>query len=256
MSGCLFTGQQLRLKITETTALADISTGRGICEQLRATGVALSMDDFGAGQSTLKRLRELPIDEVKIDRAFVADLDRDDARRRFTWAVIAFAVASASPWSPRASNTGPSWMRSASSAARCPGFPVLTPAPPRRRHRRALDPCAPPAQRHFPLHQRCDPWVRSRTPEGTNHRTGCHPFTKGTLRDLAGRAVQAERLITVERAALPPAGHIDLRCSACAKEPEGSLREKGSRTGRSVSRMGRSLTLLRLLSAARCEPGQ
>jgi len=41
--------------------------------------------------SSLARLRDLPIDEVKIDRSFVADVDVDDACRRFVWGVLAFA---------------------------------------------------------------------------------------------------------------------------------------------------------------------
>jgi diguanylate cyclase (GGDEF) domain len=85
------TGERLCLEITETGPLADTATSRGVCEELRALGVRLSVDDFGAGQSSLARLRDLPIDEVKIDRSFVGNLDRDDARRRFVWGVVALA---------------------------------------------------------------------------------------------------------------------------------------------------------------------
>jgi hypothetical protein len=49
------------------------------------------VDDFGTGLSSLARLRDLPIDEVKIDRSFIADVDRDGARRRFVAGVLAFA---------------------------------------------------------------------------------------------------------------------------------------------------------------------
>lgn len=51
----------------------------------------LSVDDFGTGLSSLARLRDLPINEVKIDRSFISDLDHVEARRRFVWGVIAFA---------------------------------------------------------------------------------------------------------------------------------------------------------------------
>lgn len=51
----------------------------------------LSVDDFGTGLSSLARLRDLPINEVKIDRSFISNLDQDDARRRFVWGVVAFA---------------------------------------------------------------------------------------------------------------------------------------------------------------------
>jgi EAL domain-containing protein (putative c-di-GMP-specific phosphodiesterase class I) len=85
------TGEQLCLEITETQRLADTETSRAVCTELRALGVGLALDDFGTGQSTLSRLRDLPIDEVKIDRSFVGNLDRDEARRRFVWGVVAFA---------------------------------------------------------------------------------------------------------------------------------------------------------------------
>jgi diguanylate cyclase (GGDEF)-like protein len=85
------TGEQLCLEITETGRRADITTSRGVCDELRGLGVRLSVDDFGAGHSTLTRLRDLPIDEVKIDRSFIGNLDLDEARRRFVWGVVAFA---------------------------------------------------------------------------------------------------------------------------------------------------------------------
>jgi diguanylate cyclase (GGDEF)-like protein len=85
------TGEQLCLEITETGRLADTTTSRGVCDELRVLGVRLSVDDFGTAQSTLTRLRDLPIDEVKIDRSFIGNLDLDEARRRFVWGVVAFA---------------------------------------------------------------------------------------------------------------------------------------------------------------------
>jgi diguanylate cyclase (GGDEF)-like protein len=85
------TGERLGLEITETGGLADTTTSREVCQELRRLGVRLSVDDFGAGQSSLARLRDLPIDEVKIDRSFVGNLDQDEARRRFVWGVVAFA---------------------------------------------------------------------------------------------------------------------------------------------------------------------
>jgi diguanylate cyclase (GGDEF)-like protein len=85
------TGERLGLEITETGGLADIATSRSVCQELRRMGVRLSVDDFGAGQSSLARLRDLPIDEVKIDRSFIGNLDHDEARRRFVWGVVALA---------------------------------------------------------------------------------------------------------------------------------------------------------------------
>jgi diguanylate cyclase (GGDEF)-like protein len=85
------TGDRLVLEITETEGMADTAVSRAVCDQLRALGVRLSVDDFGTGLSSLARLRDLPIDEVKIDRSFVANLDHDEGGRRFVRGVLAFA---------------------------------------------------------------------------------------------------------------------------------------------------------------------
>jgi predicted signal transduction protein with EAL and GGDEF domain len=85
------TGDQLCLEITETLRITDTTTSREVCAELRSLGVRLALDDFGTGQSTLARLQELPIDEVKIDRFFIGNLDVDESRRRFVAGVIAFA---------------------------------------------------------------------------------------------------------------------------------------------------------------------
>ncbi len=61
----------LTLEITESTILADPAGSLATLERLHALGVKLSIDDFGTGYSSLGRLRELPIQEVKIDRSFV-----------------------------------------------------------------------------------------------------------------------------------------------------------------------------------------
>jgi EAL domain-containing protein (putative c-di-GMP-specific phosphodiesterase class I) len=56
----------------------DPSHSLTVLHELRELGVRFSIDDFGTGYSSLSYLRELPIDEVKIDRTFVADLVDDD----------------------------------------------------------------------------------------------------------------------------------------------------------------------------------
>ena len=84
-------GHQLCLEITETARITDTTTSAEVCTELRSLGVRLALDDFGTGQSTLARLQDLPIDEVKIDRFFIGNLDVDESRRRFVGGVIAFA---------------------------------------------------------------------------------------------------------------------------------------------------------------------
>jgi diguanylate cyclase (GGDEF)-like protein/PAS domain S-box-containing protein len=70
----------LILELTETAVVQDMAAARRTLSELRDMGVRVALDDFGAGYSSLAYLRELPLDVVKIDRAFVASLD--DAPRR------------------------------------------------------------------------------------------------------------------------------------------------------------------------------
>ena len=71
----------LILEITENLFLSDYDRLTGILEDLLERGVTFSIDDFGTGHSSLSRLRRLPVDELKIDRSFVMDMERnqDDA---------------------------------------------------------------------------------------------------------------------------------------------------------------------------------
>jgi diguanylate cyclase (GGDEF)-like protein len=71
----------LELELTESTLMADPARARATLETLSALGVGLSIDDFGTGWSSLGNLRELPVDEIKIDRSFVTGMadDRDGA---------------------------------------------------------------------------------------------------------------------------------------------------------------------------------
>ena len=64
--------RQLTLELTESVFFDAASDILGQLRQLRDAGVRIAMDDFGTGYSTLGRLQELPLDNVKIDRSFVA----------------------------------------------------------------------------------------------------------------------------------------------------------------------------------------
>jgi diguanylate cyclase len=65
---------QITCEITETAAMEDAASTRVVLEALDKTGVMISIDDFGAGFSSLNYLRQLPAGELKIDQSFVADL--------------------------------------------------------------------------------------------------------------------------------------------------------------------------------------
>ena len=67
----------LVLEITESSVMADPARSIGVLGRLSALGVGIAIDDFGTGYSSLTHLRRLPIDEVKIDRSFVAGLTTD-----------------------------------------------------------------------------------------------------------------------------------------------------------------------------------
>jgi PAS domain S-box-containing protein len=67
----------LRLEITETIAMSDADKAADVLVQLKSLGVGLSLDDFGNGYSSLIRLRNFPFDTLKIDRAFISNIDRE-----------------------------------------------------------------------------------------------------------------------------------------------------------------------------------
>lgn len=67
------------LELTETAAFAEHLTSVDVFARLRLKGLRLAIDDFGAGFSSLKRLKQLPFSTIKIDRSFVADLPQRDA---------------------------------------------------------------------------------------------------------------------------------------------------------------------------------
>ncbi|TFC32382.1 EAL domain-containing protein [Cryobacterium sp. MDB1-18-2] len=69
----------LQLEITEEFLMADRDRARSILTRLRSSGIQISIDDFGTGYSSLSYLRDLPLDELKLDRSFVFPMV-DDAR--------------------------------------------------------------------------------------------------------------------------------------------------------------------------------
>ncbi|MBV9292445.1 MAG: EAL domain-containing protein [Frankiales bacterium] len=84
--------KQLMVEITETAVLLDVPGAVAVLRALRERGVRVALDDFGTGFSSLLRLRELPVDCLKVDRAFVSGV----ARSRDDLAIVASVVNMAS----------------------------------------------------------------------------------------------------------------------------------------------------------------
>ncbi|MCI2239858.1 bifunctional diguanylate cyclase/phosphodiesterase [Paenibacillus sp. TRM 82003] len=70
----------LVLEVTETALVADPQRARTVVGELRALGCSVAVDDYGTGQSSLRRLTGLDVDELKIDRSFVTAMTTDRAR--------------------------------------------------------------------------------------------------------------------------------------------------------------------------------
>lgn len=67
----------LTVEITEDVVLTEVGTVKAVLRELRERGIRVAIDDFGTGYSALSYLRELTIDEVKLDRLFIADVTTD-----------------------------------------------------------------------------------------------------------------------------------------------------------------------------------
>ncbi|WP_426408632.1 EAL domain-containing protein [Bradyrhizobium ganzhouense] len=78
----------LMLEITEGTFMQDGATALETMHAIRALGIGLSVDDFGTGYSSLSRLAHLPIRELKIDRSFMRDIEKDAGALAIATAVV------------------------------------------------------------------------------------------------------------------------------------------------------------------------
>ena len=99
----------LILEITESTIMADPVRAVAALEQLRSIGVQVSMDDYGTGHSSLAQMKNLPIDELKIDKSFIMEMTEQssdaliaastvDLARRLGLRVVAEGVETVGAW--------------------------------------------------------------------------------------------------------------------------------------------------------------
>jgi EAL domain-containing protein (putative c-di-GMP-specific phosphodiesterase class I) len=78
----------LMLELTESVLLTHTDQTLSVMHRLKAIGIGLALDDFGTGYSSLSYLQRLPIDVIKIDRAFVERLETDASASALTRAIV------------------------------------------------------------------------------------------------------------------------------------------------------------------------
>ena len=81
-------GHMLELELTERMLMEDVASVRASLVRLKAIGVGIAVDDFGTGYTSLAHLKHLPIDRLKIDRSFIADLPADAGSAAVARAII------------------------------------------------------------------------------------------------------------------------------------------------------------------------
>ena len=82
---------QLTVEITEEAMVRDFGHSTAVLRRLRELGVRVAIDDFGTGYSSLSQLKNLPVDELKIDRTFVSRLPEDEADMAIVNATVELA---------------------------------------------------------------------------------------------------------------------------------------------------------------------
>ncbi len=83
--------EALMLEITETGMMADPKRARAMLCRIHEMGIALSIDDFGTGYSSLAYLKDLPLDELKVDQSFVGVMAHDESSKKIVTATIQLA---------------------------------------------------------------------------------------------------------------------------------------------------------------------
>ena len=81
----------IELEVTEASLLHDLDSIKKVLQNLREEGFTVAIDDFGTGYSSLSHLKHFPIDTLKIDISFIADIETDPVDAAITEAIIKLA---------------------------------------------------------------------------------------------------------------------------------------------------------------------
>jgi diguanylate cyclase (GGDEF)-like protein len=90
-NACRVEPNLLTLEVTEGGLMEDARTSRAVMTELRSLGFRVSIDDFGTGYSSLAYLHTLPVDELKIDRAFVQRIGKDETSEQIVHVIVELA---------------------------------------------------------------------------------------------------------------------------------------------------------------------
>jgi hypothetical protein len=93
---------QLELELTERVLIEDAANVQAVLAQLRALGVGISLDDFGTGYSSLSYLTQFHLNTLKIDRAFVMDIEHSERSNSLGRPSSRWGTASGCNWWRRA----------------------------------------------------------------------------------------------------------------------------------------------------------
>ncbi|MGO9443449.1 MAG: EAL domain-containing protein, partial [Thiobacillaceae bacterium] len=83
----------LCFEITETSAISHLKNARDLAHRLKKAGCSLALDDFGSGLSSFSYLKELPVDFLKIDGAFIRNIAQDPTDRAIVSSIVQVARA-------------------------------------------------------------------------------------------------------------------------------------------------------------------
>ncbi len=122
----------LILEITESGAMADAATTMEILTRFRLKGYGLSIDDFGTGYSSLVQLHRMPFNEMKIDKSFVIEMERDEEAKNIVESIVNLAHSIGLTLCAEGveSETSLQWLRSVG-CEKAQGYHIGKPVPPK-----------------------------------------------------------------------------------------------------------------------------